>query len=99
MTQRVMHPHEIQCAKRFNGQKYKKKYSAFNFTVALEKYWETQNWNHLSMVEAMATMFLLHQALEAWQRSKSASDHFDRHYQAFHSLYELLKDVQVPSWY
>jgi hypothetical protein len=97
MTEQVMHPYEIECARRLDGHKYQKKHPQFRLVAALERYWETGNWQHLSLIEAMATMSLLQQALEAWQNYSYPPEVLHQHYQTFHSLYELLKDKEIPS--
>jgi hypothetical protein len=94
MIDRAMHPHEIECDRRIDGHQYQRQHRKFNFSAALATFRATGNWEHLDLPEAMATMSLLEKALQLWRRSASVAEQdLDEHYRAFHSLYELLKDV------
>jgi hypothetical protein len=94
MIERVMHPYEIKCAHRTDGHQYQRQHRDFNFSGALNRFSTTGNWEHLDLAEAMATMSLLEKALQHWRRSAHVAEQdLDEHYRAFHSLYDLLKDV------
>jgi hypothetical protein len=98
MTDQRMYPHEIQCAQRMDGHQYQRKHPTYNFTEALTVYRETGQWEHLSIPEAMATMSMLCKALQTWERSPYPSpENLAAHYQAFHSLYELLKNIPMTN--
>jgi hypothetical protein len=94
MIDRVMHLHEIKCAHRMDGHQYQRQHRTFNFSAALATFRATGNWEHLDLAEAGATMSLLEKALQLWRKSANVAEQdLDEHYRAFHSLYDLLKDV------
>jgi hypothetical protein len=94
MTNRKISESEIKCAQRVDGHQYQRKHREFNCSAALKTFWETGNWEHLTQEEAMATMSLLETSFQHWKRSGYVSDEdLDGHYEAFHSLYDLLKDT------
>jgi hypothetical protein len=98
MTDRKLHPDEVHCARRLNGHEYQRLHREFNFTDALNTFKQSGGWEHLSTLEAMATLSLLEKALQLWMSSKSTAPEFlDPHYDAFHSLYARLKDVEIPN--
>jgi hypothetical protein len=74
MTEHTMHPYEVKCALRLNGHHYQRQHPGFSLTPVLETYWETDNWHHLSTEEAMAAMFLLHKALQIWEKIRRPKD-------------------------
>jgi hypothetical protein len=95
MSDRKLHPNEVRCAQRLNGHEYQRLHREFNFTDVLKTFRQSGNWNHLSTIEAMATLSLLEKALQLWTHSKSiAPEHLDQHFDAFHSLYAHLKVVE-----
>ncbi len=97
MVDRTLYPHELQCAQRFDGHAYQRQHREYCFTAALETYREYGTWAHLSPQEAMATMSLLAKALQLWSCSQYTDQtQLDEQYAAFHSLYDLLKDVKIP---
>jgi hypothetical protein len=95
MTDRKLYAHEIHCARQIDGHAYQRLHREFNFTNALETFGQSGNWDHLSAPEAMATLSLLEKALQLWTHSKSmAPEYLDRHFDAFHSLYKLIKAAE-----
>jgi hypothetical protein len=98
MTNRKLHPDEVHCARRLNGHEYQRLHREFNFSDAIKTFRQSGDWNHLSTLEAMATLSLLEKALQHWIASKSTAPEFlDPHYDAFYSLYARLKDVEIPN--
>jgi hypothetical protein len=98
MTDQKLHPDEVHCAQRLNGHEYQRLHREFNFTDAIKTFKQSGGWDHLSTLEAMATLSLLEKALQLWMSSKSmAPELLDPHYDAFHSLYRRLKDVEIPN--
>ncbi|MGF1604383.1 MAG: hypothetical protein ACFCU8_20690 [Thermosynechococcaceae cyanobacterium] len=97
MTIRELYPSEIKCALRFDGHQYLKRHPEYQLSHALEVFGQSHNWYHLSKAEAMATLFLLLKAIETWRRSpRISAEHLDPYYDAFHSLYDLLKNESIP---
>lgn len=97
MTTRRPSSVQIKCALRFDGYRYQQQHPDYQMADALQAYWETGGWQHLSTAEAMATLFLLLKALEAWQgASYRTATHLETYYDAFHSLFDLLKDRPLP---
>jgi hypothetical protein len=98
MTDRKLYPHEVQCARQLDGHEYQRLHREFNFTDTLKTFRQSGNWDHLSTPEARATLSLLEKALQLWTHSKSmAPEYLDQHFDAFHSLYALIKDVESAS--
>lgn len=96
MTLRQLEPKAVQCARRLDGHDYQRLHREYNFSSAFNIFKSSENWEHLSILEAMATMSLIEKALQLWtSSSKKNLEQFDRHFEAFHNLYELLKDVDV----
>ncbi len=95
MTDRKLYPQEVQCARRLDGHQYQRLHREFNFTNAIATFKQSGNWDHLSTSEAMATLSLLEKALQLWLRSKAMEpEYLDQHFDAFHSLYALIKDIE-----
>jgi hypothetical protein len=94
MADRKLDHNAVQCARRFDGHVYQRLHREYSFIAAFNTFKKTHHWNHLSIVEAMATMALLEQALQAWAQSKNVEpEALKDHYEAFHSLYLMLKDI------
>lgn len=94
MSQQFFSRSQIELALSLDGFKYKQNNPNFNLRDNLEQYWSNKSWNHLSSIEARATLFLIYKALEAWQNSPYSipQQEFDKYYRAFYSLYEWITD-------
>jgi hypothetical protein len=98
MADRKLYPNEVQYARRLDGHEYQRLHREFNFTNAIAIFRESSNWDHLSILEARATLSLLEKALQLWMHSKStAPEHLDQHFDTFHSLYARLKDIEITN--
>lgn len=94
MSQQFFSRSQIELALSLDGFKHKQNNPNFNLRDNLEQYWSNKSWNHLSSIEARATLFLIYKAIEAWQNSPYPipQQEFNKYCQAFHSLYEWITD-------
>ena len=92
MNQKFFSSSQVKLALSLDGFKYKQNNPNFDLRSSLEQYWSSDSWNHLSLIEARATLFCLYKAIEAWQNSPYPvpEREFDLYYRAFHSLYEWI---------
>ncbi|MDJ0631950.1 MAG: hypothetical protein QNJ34_02050 [Xenococcaceae cyanobacterium MO_188.B29] len=96
MTQKFITNSEIEFASSIDGFQYIKNNQNYSLRDALEKYWHNKSWNHVGLLEAMATLFLILKAIEAWQTSpySISTEELDKYYEAFHSLYEWIISIE-----
>lgn len=92
MTQLFISKSQIKFALSVDGFQYRKNNQNFNLRDVLENYWNTKSWNHVSFIEARATLFLIFKAIEAWQNSpySISQEELTKYYEAFHSLYKWI---------
>lgn len=92
MTEQFLSDSEIRFALSIDGFQYIKNNRNFNLRNTLEEYWTNKSWHHICRLEAMATLFLILKAIEAWQSSPYAisTEELNKYHEAFHSLYQWI---------
>lgn len=94
MNQKFFSNSQIKLALSLDGFEYSKNNPDFNLKDILEKYWSNNSWNHVSQIEAKATLFLIFKAIKAWQNSSYpiSEEELTKYYGAFYSLYGWITD-------
>lgn len=92
MTQKFFSQSQIKLALSIDGFQYTQKNQNFSLRDILEEYWNTKSWNHVSLIEGRATLFLIFKAIEAWENSpySVSQEELAKYYDAFHSLYKWI---------